>query len=75
MTTAATPGMAWAEREPFVVGRRVGDLQALVYSLDDGETWDVNVDRAGHLIAHDEGFPTKNEAVAHAQAVLDEARA
>lgn len=70
----ATPA-TWTPRDPFIIGRRIGELQALVYSANAGETWDAAVDRRGHMIDHAGDFATKGEAVAHASAVLERERA
>lgn len=61
----------WTKRDPYLIGTQVGNVHALVYSTDRGQSWQVNVDRAGHLEEHAEGFPTSADAMHHALAYLE----
>lgn len=62
----------WSRRAPFAIGTRIGELQAMVYSRNHGETWEADVARAGHLEEHAEGFPGMGDAIHHALEYMNE---
>jgi hypothetical protein len=62
----------WKERAPFCIGTQLGARRISVYSIDEGATWQVNVEEGQRIVEHAEGFPTKGHAIAYALEVTNE---